>query len=77
MGDETDVGLKSKAVPGVFGVLLADPKEAKAPEPSPNADDAPGGAVLFVFRGVMLLERLEREVVSPLERRFKAPKGRA
>ena len=29
--------LKSKAVPGVLGVLFADPNEANAPEPRPNA----------------------------------------
>ena len=33
--------LKSNAVPGVFGVLAADPNDAKAPEPSPNADEPP------------------------------------
>lgn len=33
------VGLKSKAVPGVLGVLLAEPNEAKAPEPKPNAEE--------------------------------------
>lgn len=33
------VVLKSKAVPGVLGVLFADPNEANAPEPSPNADE--------------------------------------
>lgn len=29
--------LKSKAVPGVLGVLFAEPKEAKAPDPRPKA----------------------------------------
>lgn len=29
--------LKSNAVPGVLGVLVADPNEAKAPEPRPKA----------------------------------------
>lgn len=33
--------LKSNAVPGVFGVLLADPKDAKAPDPSPKAEEPP------------------------------------
>ncbi len=33
--------LKSKAVPGVFGVLAAEPNDANAPEPSPKAVDAP------------------------------------
>lgn len=42
----------SNAVPGVFGVLAADPKAANAPEPSPNAEEAPGaGAALLVFIG--------------------------
>lgn len=38
------------------GVL--EPKEAKAPEPRPNADDAPvvGVLVLVVLRGSMLLK---------------------
>ena len=33
--------LNSKAVPGVFGVLAADPKDANAPEPRPNAEEPP------------------------------------
>jgi len=33
--------LKSNAVPGVLGVLLAVPKDAKAPDPRPKADDPP------------------------------------
>jgi hypothetical protein len=35
------VDLKSKAVPGVLGVLAVEPKDANAPEPSPNADEPP------------------------------------
>lgn len=31
--------LKSKAVPGVLGVLLAEPKDAKAPDPRPKAEE--------------------------------------
>ena len=40
---EVDVAadLKSKAVPGVFGVFVAEPKDANAPEPRPNADEPP------------------------------------
>ena len=68
--------LKSKVLPVVLGALVAEPKDAKAPEPRPKADEAPGGALLVVFSGGMPLERLEREVASPLERRFEAPKGR-
>ena len=58
---------KSKAVPGVLGVLLALPKLAKAPLPSPNAVEAPepvGEATGFVDReaeelsGLLLLFRL-------------------
>jgi len=54
--------LKSKAVPGVFGVLVADPKEEKAPEPSPNAAEAPpvGEDMPTVVRGETLLKGLER-----------------
>lgn len=46
---------KSKAFPGVLGVFKAEPNEAKAPEPSPNADLAPGDAVVLVFTGKMPL----------------------
>lgn len=38
---------KSKAVPGVLGVLVAEPKDAKAPDPRPNADDAPGDVMVL------------------------------
>lgn len=43
--------LKSKAVAGVFGVLLALPNDANAPLPRPKADDAPdvGDAVDVVL----------------------------
>ncbi|CBY00208.1 predicted protein [Plenodomus lingam JN3] len=33
--------LKSKALPGVLGVLAEEPKDAKAPEPRPNAVEPP------------------------------------
>tara|TARA_R110002003_G_scaffold337_1_gene18835 strand:- start:3910 stop:4275 length:366 start_codon:yes stop_codon:yes gene_type:complete len=48
--DEVAAVLKSKAVPGVLGVLVADPKDAKAPEPRPNAEEPPvvGEATLGV-----------------------------
>ena len=51
---------KSRADPGVLGVLLDDPNDAKTPEPKPNADDAPlvGDATLFVERGVIPLSGL-------------------
>ena len=49
---------KSSAVPGVRGVLFVEPNEAKAPEPSPNAEDAPvvGVVVLLALKGAMLLK---------------------
>ena len=52
--------LKSKAVPGVFGVLLTDPKDAKAPEPSPNAEEPPvvGEARAPGVNGEMVLNGL-------------------
>lgn len=52
--------LKSKAVPGVFGVLLTDPKDAKAPEPSPNAEEPPvvGEARAPGVNGEMVLKGL-------------------
>ena len=49
---------KSSAVPGVRGVLFVEPKDAKAPDPSPNAEDAPvvGVVVLLALKGAMLLK---------------------
>ena len=41
VGEDIAAALKSKAVPGVLGVLAADPKEANAPEPSPKAEEPP------------------------------------
>ena len=58
----------SMAVPGVFGVLADEPKDAKAPDPKPKAEDAPavGEATLEVVKGVMpLREDLLPEVPSP------------
>lgn len=64
---------KSKAVPGVFGVLVAEPNDAKAPVPRPNAEDAPvvGEEILFVVKGEMLLNGFERppcELSAPPKR---------
>jgi len=64
---------KSKAVPGVLGVLVADPKDAKAPEPSPKAVEAPavGEAKLPLVRGGMALKGFDLppcEEVSPPKR---------
>ena len=59
--------VKSKAVPGVFGVFPDDPKEAKAPEPSPNADEAPlvGEAMLVVVTGAMALKGFDLLLKDP------------
>jgi hypothetical protein len=64
---------KSNAVPGVFGVLVAEPKDAKAPVPRPKAEDAPvvGEETLFVVNGAMLLNGFERppcELSAPPKR---------
>jgi len=40
-GDDMAAALKSNAVPGVLGVLPAEPKDANAPEPSPKAEEPP------------------------------------
>ena len=59
--------LKSKAVPGVFGVLPDDPNEAKAPDPSPNAEEAPlvGEATLVEVTGTMPLKGLDLLLNDP------------
>jgi hypothetical protein len=64
---------KSNAVPGVFGVLVAGPNDAKAPVPRPKADDAPvvGEEMLFVVKGETLLNGFERppcELSAPPKR---------
>ena len=63
--------LKSNAVPGVFGVLEEDPKDAKAPEPKPNAEDADapavGDAIPEVLRGAMALKGFRSELPKRLE----------
>lgn len=53
--------LRSKLPPGVLGVLLDEPKDAKAPEPSPKAFDAPAeGEDTPPERGDMALKGFER-----------------
>jgi hypothetical protein len=47
---------KSTLPPGVFGTLLGAPKEANAPVPSPNADEAPGVVAVGVATFSMLLK---------------------
>ena len=52
---------KSSALPGDFGVFAEEPKEAKAPDPNPNADEAPdvvGEEMLFVVSGETALNGL-------------------
>lgn len=46
---------KSKDVPGVLGVFVVDPNDAKAPEPSPKAEEAPvvGEEMFVVVKGDM------------------------
>jgi len=46
---------KSNAVPGVFGVFAAEPNDANAPDPSPNADAPPGEDTPAVFSGGIAL----------------------
>lgn len=50
--------LKSKAVPGVLGVLAADPNEANAPDPRPKAEDPAvvGEAIVVLVNGGMALK---------------------
>jgi len=65
--------LKSKAVPGVFGVFVAEPKEANAPEPRPKAVEAPvvGDATVPLVKGEIALKGLDLlpwEEVSPPKR---------
>lgn len=61
----------SAAEIGVLGVFADKPKDAKAPEPRPKAEDAPvvGGATLVVVKGAMpLSEVLPAGVLSPPNR---------
>lgn len=72
--------LKSKAVPGVFGVLVAEPNDAKAPEPRPKAVEAPevGEDMLAVARGGMALKGLDLPPCEelPLPKRLALEKSR-
>lgn len=61
---EEVVDLKSKAVPGVFGVFVAEPNDANAPDPSPNADAAPGDDTPEVFSAGILLNGFDRPGVA-------------
>ena len=67
----TELEPKSRAVPGDLGVLADDPKDANAPEPSPNAEEAPavGEATLVVDEDSVLKGLgLPCEDVSPPKR---------
>ena len=59
--------LKSRDVPGVLGVFAEDPKEAKAPDPRPKADEAPpvGEAAFVVVNGAMPLNGLDLLLKDP------------
>ena len=59
--------LKSKAVPGVLGVLPDEPNDAKAPDPNPKADEAPvvGEATLVVVTGAMPLNGFDLLLKDP------------
>lgn len=58
---------RSRDVPGVLGVLAVVPNDAKAPEPSPKAEDAPvvGVGTLVVAKGVMPFNGLGFPPVPP------------
>lgn len=70
--------LKSNAVPGVFGVFVDDPNEAKAPDPRPNADEADGpdvgDAIPEVLRGEIALKGFRDPSAPP--KRFELEKRR-
>jgi len=62
---------KSRDVPGVLGVFAEEPKEAKAPEPRPKAEEAPDeGEETLVDSGEMALNGFDLpcEEVSPPKR---------
>ena len=59
---------------GVLGVFVEDPNEAKAPDPRPNAEEAPtvGEVTLVAVAGEVVLKGLDLpwEDVSPPKRRL-------
>ena len=70
---------RSRDVPGVLGVLAEDPKDANAPDPSPNAEDAPvvGDATVEALKGEIPLNELGLPLVEPSPaNRFAAEYGR-
>lgn len=58
---------RSSAVPRVLGVFVVDPKDAKAPDPKPKAEDAPdvGEATAVVLSEVMPLAALALPPKAP------------
>lgn len=68
---------RSREVPGVRGVFVDDPKEAKAPDPRLNAEDAPGEAIFAVFKGEIVLATLSFPFrVLPVPKRLDVAYGR-
>ena len=66
-----DAEPKSKAVPGVLGVFVAEPNEAKAPDPGPNAFEAPAeGDDTPPVRGEMALKGFDRPCALSGPKRF-------
>lgn len=66
--DGIEVGLpRSREAPGVLGVLAEDPNDANAPDPNPNAEDAPlvGEATLDGVKGEMPLKGLVLLLAEP------------
>ena len=64
--DDATAGPRSRDVPGVFGVFAEEPKDAKAPEPRPNADEAPElGEEILVDSGDIPLNGLDLPCEKP------------
>lgn len=70
--------LKSKEVPGVLGVFVAEPNEANAPLPRPKADDAVevGEAIPEVLNGDIALKGFGRPCEELSPKRFEPEKVR-
>lgn len=70
--------LKSKAVPGVLGVLPEDPNDANAPDPKPKAEEAEapdvGDDMPDVLKGEMALKGFRLPSAPP--KRFELGKTR-
>lgn len=58
--DDATAEPKSRDVTGVLGVFAEEPKDAKAPEPRPNAEEAPGlGEETLVESGAIPLKAFD------------------